>query len=76
MDLDIDYVSQVAPIVRWIDEIHITIHVDVKYDGFGLAILTYKVTRLCRRLCGLALVAAYARENLATSYSLIGLLLF
>ena len=73
MDLDGDCVSQVAPIVRWIDEIHITIQVDVKFDGFGLAIFTYKVTRLCRRLCGLALAAAYTRENFATAYSIFAL---
>lgn len=56
-----------ASSVRWIDEIHITIQVDVKFDGFGLAIFSYRVTRLCRRFSGLALSAVYTRNNLATT---------
>ena len=75
MDLDSDCVSHVASSVRWIDEIHITIQVDVKFDGFGLASFTYKVTRLCTRLCGLALAAAYTRENFATAYSIFALII-
>ena len=70
MDLDSDCVSQVASRVHWIVEIHIIIQVDVKFDGFRLAIIPYRVTRLCRRFCGLALSALYTRNLVATANSL------
>ena len=62
-----------ASSVRWIDEIHITIQVDVKLDGLGLAISGCRVTRL------LALQAALRLRIicnlLATAYAIFALVI-